>query len=93
MATLASGLNDENPKKENVGLALAAVLGVTFLDAACASALNKSALHNRSEAAIQAYAERSGFPAAASKMRGLARDFKVPEDMRTPKLLRPLTPA
>jgi len=95
IATLASGLNDENPKKENVGLALAAVLGVTLLDVACASALSshQSALHDRSEAATQAYAERSGFPAAASKMRGVARDFKIPDDMRTPKLLRPLTPA
>jgi hypothetical protein len=91
IATLAGGLNDENPKKGNVGLALAAVLGVTLLDAACASALagSKSALADRSKIATEAYAQRSGFPAPAAKMRGLARDFKVPEEMRTPKLLRP----
>src|SRR4051812_9841772 len=62
IATLASWLKDENPKKENVGLALAAVSGVTLLDIACASALSscKNALR-ASEAATQRYAERSGF--------------------------------
>lgn len=90
IATLAGGLNHENPKKGNVGLALAAVLGVTWLDAACASALHgrKGALQNR-KVISHPYAHRSGFPAVASKMRGVARDFKVPPDMRTPELLRP----
>jgi hypothetical protein len=34
---------------------------------------------------------RSGFKAPPSVMRGAARDFVVPEDMRTPKLLRPFS--
>jgi hypothetical protein len=93
IATLASGLNNDNPKKGNVGVALAGVLGVTLLDAVCASALSSSNAEQRDrrDVATQAYSKRSGFPAPPARMRGLARDFKVPEDMRTPKLLRPFT--
>jgi len=91
IATLTSGLHDGNIKKSNVGLALAAVLGVTLVDAACASALSSSngQLQSSRNAAIRSYAAASGFPTAPEKMRGLARDFKVPDDMRTPELLRP----
>src|SRR5687768_13673830 len=32
LATLATGLHSDNPKRENVGVALAAVAGVTALD-------------------------------------------------------------
>jgi hypothetical protein len=91
VATLATGLNADNPRKGNVGLALAAVLGVTLLDAACATALanHKGRLRQSRDNAVKAYARRSGFPDAAERMRGRARDFKVPDDMRTPELLRP----
>src|SRR3954467_8982264 len=93
IATLARGFQDDNAKKRNVGLALAAVLGVTVLDAACASALSSrnGQLQSSRKAAIRSYAAASGFPAAPHKMRGAARDFKVPDDMRTPELLRPFT--
>ena len=66
-------------------------VGVTVLDAACASALSHSnaQLQNSRNAAIRSYAAASGFPAPPEKMRGAARDFKVPDDMRTPVLLRP----
>jgi len=91
VATLASGLHDGNAEKSNVGLALAAVLGVTVLDAACARALSarNSELQSSRNAALRSYAAASGFPAAPEKMRGAARDFKVPDDMRTPEPLRP----
>lgn len=91
VATLASGFHNDNTKKSNVGLALVAVLGVTALDAVCARALSSrnDQLQSSRNAAIQAYAVASGFPAAPEKMRGAARDFKVPDDMRTPELLRP----
>jgi hypothetical protein len=93
IATLAPGLNDDNPQKENVGLALAAVLAVTLLDVSCASRLSrrKGDLRARRDTSTHAYARRSGFPAAPERMRGAARDFKVPDDMRPPKLLRALT--
>jgi hypothetical protein len=95
IATLAGGLTDDNPRKENVALALAAVLGITFLDVACASGLSQSQTNHRSRYGngyALAYRYRSGFNAPPSAMRGVARrDFEIPEDMRTPKALRPLT--
>ena len=39
MGTLAPGLRRDNPQRENVGLALIAVAGVTALDVLCATAL------------------------------------------------------
>ena len=35
------------------------------------------------------YHRRTGFPKAPEQMRGAARDFEVPRDMRTPEALRP----
>jgi hypothetical protein len=97
MATLATGLQPENPKKENVQMALAAVAGVTALDFVCGASLARHARPNsrRRLTAID-YSRRSGFPKPAEQMRGAARDFEVPRDMRTPKALRPFvngTPA
>jgi hypothetical protein len=97
MATLATGLQPDNPKKENVQMALAAVAGVTALDVVCGASLARHARPNsrRRLTAID-YSRRSGFPKPAEQMRGAARDFEVPRDMRTPKALRPFvngTPA
>jgi hypothetical protein len=97
MATLATGLQPDNPKKENVQMALAAVAGVTALDFVCGASLARHARPNsrRRLTAID-YSRRSGFPKPAEQMRGAARDFEVPRDMRTPKALRPFvngTPA
>lgn len=39
LATLASGLRSDNPKRENVAAAIAAVAGVTVLDVICARQL------------------------------------------------------
>lgn len=41
LATLAPGLSGDNPQKGNVGLALAAVAGVTALDVLCARQLSE----------------------------------------------------
>jgi hypothetical protein len=41
IVTLATGLREDNPKKGNVGLAMAAVIGVTLLDLYCAQELSK----------------------------------------------------
>lgn len=35
------------------------------------------------------YSNRSGFPRSPEEMRGAARDFEIPRDMRTPDVLRP----
>jgi hypothetical protein len=95
LATLASGLEQDNPQKPNVAVAFAAVLAVTAIDVACATALSRrhGGLQARHNAAAEAYRRRSGFPATPERMRGAARDFKAPKDMRTPQLLRAYTTA
>jgi hypothetical protein len=40
--------------------------------------------------AIADYSNRSGFPQGLDAGWGAARDFAVPDDMKTPPLLRPL---
>ena len=44
IATLATGLQQDNPKKENVELALVAVAGVTALDVVCGASLARHSL-------------------------------------------------
>ena len=93
IATLATGLQQDNPKKENVELALVAVAGVTALDVVCGASLARHHRARESRArgrrpAID-YHRRTGFPKPPEQMRGAARDFEVPRDMRTPEALRP----
>jgi hypothetical protein len=90
IGTLATGLDDRHDRREGAGLALAAVLGVTVLDLLCASGL-RARRHAR--AALPDYSRRSGLPRPPEAMRGAARDFVVPADMRTPEALRPWVPA
>jgi hypothetical protein len=87
MATVAIGLQQDNPRKDNTVLALAALAAVTAVDVACASALG--AQKGNRKTAIADYSGRSGFPQGLQTARGAARDFVVPSDMRTPELLRP----
>jgi hypothetical protein len=47
LATLGAAINDRNPQRQNVGVALAAVAGVTALDVYCAQGLQ----NGRSDAA------------------------------------------
>jgi hypothetical protein len=91
IATVATGLQQDNGKRDNNLLALAALVGVTALDVACASALG--AEKGSRKTAITDYSGRSGFPRGLQAARGAARDFAVPEDMRTPRLLRSLDQA
>jgi hypothetical protein len=86
LATLATGLNDDNPQKGTVAVALAAVAGITALDCIGANALTGS------NQEIYDYSDRRGLPRPPEEMRGAARkDFTAPRDMRTPELLRPFT--
>jgi hypothetical protein len=85
--------NTSNTRNANVGLAIAAVAGVLALDVVCAQSLTTDTGVNDDEQRrnlIHCYAGRSGFPRPAHAMRGAARDFDVPRDLRTPELLRPL---
>ena len=95
IATLATGLQQDNPKKENVELALVAVAGVTALDVVCGASLARHSLARHSSPKLRRrrpaidYHRRTGFPKPPEQMRGAARDFEVPRDMRTPEALRP----
>jgi hypothetical protein len=94
LATLAPGLRADNPSHRNVIAAVAAVAGVTMLDAVCAQRLSRQ---RRTRAAAQRwlrareYRDRRGMPHPPEAMRGAASDVEVPEDMRIPKPLRPYT--
>lgn len=80
LATLAAAHNDENPRKKNVEVALAAVAGVTALDIVCGQQLGRPA-----PSSVEHYvADRSGLPRPPDQMRGAADDFVVPPDMRSP---------
>jgi hypothetical protein len=87
IATLLTGLDEDNPQRGNVGIALAAVAGVAALDVYCAQALSRSSPTPLPP--LRDYSHRSGFRRAPAAMRGAARDFAVPRDFRTPEALRP----
>ncbi|WP_243375590.1 cyclase dehydrase [Microvirga solisilvae] len=89
LATLATALEGKNPKKENVGIAMAAVAGVTALDVYCAQTLSRESPHPLPP--IQDYSDRTGFPQGVDHSWGAASDFEVPDDFRTPEPLRPYT--
>ena len=96
IATLATGLQQDNPKKENVELALAR--RCRRYGAGCHLCSFTRAAHARHESKRVArrpaidYHRRTGFPKSPEQMRGAARDFEVPRDMRTPEPLRPFSP-
>jgi hypothetical protein len=72
IATLIPGLSRENPKRDNVILAIAVVLGVTALDVVAAQAT--TSLHSRSRGERRDYSDRSGYPKGIEASRGAARD-------------------
>jgi hypothetical protein len=80
IATLLTGLRDDNPKKENVTTALAMVASITLLDIMAAQAT--TTVHKRVAGDRDIYRNRSGFPKGLGAARGAAKDFQVPVDMR-----------
>jgi hypothetical protein len=89
LATLGTALEGNNPKKGNVGIAMAAVAGVTALDVYCAQTLSRESPHPLPP--MQDYSDRTGYPRGIEQSHGAARDFEVPSDFRTPEALRPYT--
>ena len=87
IATAASALKKSNPKRENVALTLLALAATAAVDLVCAIGL--TAQKSLPTVPVSDYSDRSGFPKAPRFMRGAAKDFEVPRDMRIPDLLRP----
>jgi hypothetical protein len=86
IATVATGLQQDNPKKENSALALGALAAVTLVDIACVTGL--SAEKGGRKTAVTDYSNRSGFPKGLAAAKGAASNFRVPDDMRVPEPLR-----
>jgi hypothetical protein len=80
IATLMTAMRHDNPKRDNVAFALAAVLGVTLLDIIGAQGV--TARHSRPRERPRSYRDRTGFPQGLQAARGAASDFKMPRDMR-----------
>jgi hypothetical protein len=92
LATLAPGLRADNPAQRNVIVGVAAVAGVTVLDAVCAQRLSRqrrTRAANRRLLQRRDYSNRRGMPRPPEAMRGAAKDLEVPKDMRIPEALRP----
>ncbi|HSC18596.1 MAG TPA: hypothetical protein VLC74_06750 [Rhizomicrobium sp.] len=73
VATLLTGMRSNNPKRDNVMLALAVVLGVTALDVLAAQTTTRR--HRRNGAEPRRYRDRSGYPKGLQQSRGAARDM------------------
>lgn len=89
LATLATALEGDNPKRQNVGIAMAAVAGVTALDVYCAQTLSRETTQPLPP--LQDYSNRTGYPRGIQQSHGAASDFEVPQDFRIPDALRPYT--
>ncbi|MDB5510945.1 MAG: cyclase dehydrase [Enterovirga sp.] len=87
LATLATGLEGNAGRRTNLGLAMAAVTGVTMLDLAVARGL--TAEKSLADEPVADYSDRTGFPRGIEASRGAARDLDVPADFRIPGPLRP----
>jgi hypothetical protein len=80
VATLLSAFRYDNPKKDNVALALLMVAGVTLLD--LVGAQGTKARHSRDRGQRRLYYDRTGFPKGIEAAKGAAKDFQVSRDMR-----------
>lgn len=79
LASLAGAYRDDNPKKGNVGIALALVAGITILDAMAGKSIRS--LHDRKGEPVRDYSDRSGFPKGIGYSRGKAAG-RTPQDFR-----------
>jgi hypothetical protein len=82
IAALLSAFRRDNPKSGNVGLALLMVGGVTLLDYIGALGTNVRHTVRRDQKGL--YRDRSGFPKGIAAVRGIAKKFQAPPQLRTP---------
>ena len=90
LAALATVYRDDNPKKGNVGWAIAAVLGCTVADLYAAQSIRN--LHNREGEPVRDYSDRSGFPKGIGYSRGKASEG-APLDYRATPAAAGASPA
>jgi hypothetical protein len=88
LATLGLAYGRRSHRRDNIGVALASVAGVTLLDAVCAQML--TAAPDEPRLPMRDYSRRSGLPRPPDEMRGAARDtFELPRDMMEPPAMHP----
>lgn len=75
IVTLGSALHSDNPKRDNVAIALVIVAGVILLDLLAVGAT--TGRHRRHRGDIRDFGDRSGFPKGTTASRGLARPTSV----------------
>jgi hypothetical protein len=81
IATLLSAFRRDNPKNDNVALALVMVGGVTMLDYIATQ--GTKVRHSRDRGQRRSYRDRTGFPKGIAAMRGIAKDFQAPPQTRS----------
>jgi hypothetical protein len=81
IATLLSAFRRDNPKNDNVALALVMVGGVTLLDYIATQGTRVR--HSRDRGQRRSYRDRTGFPKGIAAVRGIAREFQAPPQTRT----------
>lgn len=89
LATLARASHDYNPRRSRVMMGLATVAGVSILDLVAAVGLS---MRQGGMERVFDYSDRSGWPRPVEAMRGLAKDFLTPRDMRGPEVMRRYLP-
>jgi hypothetical protein len=85
IATLMSGLREDNPKRDNVAIAMTMVLGVTLLDVVGAQSTSSGHARNRGQRRL--YYDRSGFPKGLAAARGAAKDSAGTKESRSRPML------
>jgi hypothetical protein len=76
VATLLTAFRADNPKRQNVGIALTMVLGIALLDVLGTQVY--SGQHSRERGPQRKYSDRSGFPNGVERARGAAKQVKTP---------------
>ena len=89
IGTLLWAMETPKLRKQNVWIALANVLGVTALDVYTGMRLSSDT--KKPEPPMHDYSDRIGMPFSPGEMHGIASDFEVPRDVRTPEAMRPFT--
>lgn len=79
-ATLMSAWRDDNPKKENVSMAMMMVAGITLLD--IIGAQGTTARHASRGGERRSYRDRSGFPQGLQAAKGAARQVTEAAETR-----------
>ena len=90
LAALSAAYSDDNPKKANVGWAIAAVVGCAIADLAAASSIRS--LHSR-KGPVRDFSDRTGFPKGVGYSRGKAAvSGNPPQDIQTPPAVANYSP-